>query len=100
MSGRSCRNQENPETEARRRIQDLQGGGAAGAEDTHGCEDGEGAPQRHPPGVAVGADKALLVEEAVALAGLEYPGTPEREVEPLSSPRWKRREEGVSPEDP
>lgn len=60
--------------------------------DTHRFLDGEGAPQRHQRGPAVGTDETLVMEDAVALVRLKHPRTPERHVEGLSSQRWKHQE--------
>lgn len=60
--------------------------------ETHWFGDGEGAPQRHQPGAAVGTDEAPVMEDAVALVGLKHPRTPKRHVNLLSLQSWKPSE--------
>lgn len=55
----------------------------------HRFVNGEGAPQRHQGLGAVAADEALLVEEAVALVGLQHLGTTEQQMLLLCSRFWK-----------
>lgn len=63
---------------------------AAAVDRAHRHVHGEGAPQRHQGVVAVGADESLLMKDAVALIGLQHPGTAEHHVLLLCRRLWER----------
>lgn len=58
---------------------------------THWPVDGERAPHGHQASAAVGADEALVIEQAVRQVGLQHPGPTPHGVVLLCSGLWHSR---------